>query len=227
MGMTVDQLRKSLLQFAIEGKLVRQDPNDEPASVLLERVRAEKARIIKEGKVKKDKEESIIFKGADNRYYLKQRQKANLIGNGLPAGWSFAVQSEICWLGNGYEEARGSYPNLDARYLRTKANPTALNAGQFIKKGSRVILVDGENSGEVFTTFCDGYLGSTFKPLECSSNINFSYLLVLFKARQETYRNNKTGAAIPHLNKQIFKNSIVAVPPLAEQARIEIGSAHV
>lgn len=67
--MTGKQLKNSILQWAIQGKLVPQDPNDEPASVLLEKIRAEKARLVKEGKIKKDKKESIIFRGEDNSYY--------------------------------------------------------------------------------------------------------------------------------------------------------------
>ena len=65
------QLKNSILQWAIQGKLVPQDPNDEPASVLLERIRAEKARLVKEKKIKKDKNESIIYRGEDNSYYEK------------------------------------------------------------------------------------------------------------------------------------------------------------
>lgn len=67
--MKAEQLRKSILQLAIQGKLVPQDPADEPASVLLERIRTEKQRLIKEGKIKKDKGDSVIFKGDDNCYY--------------------------------------------------------------------------------------------------------------------------------------------------------------
>ena len=67
--MTGKQLKNSILQWAIQGKLVPQDPNDEPASVLLEKIRAEKARLIKEGKIKKDKKDSIIYRGEDNSYY--------------------------------------------------------------------------------------------------------------------------------------------------------------
>ena len=67
--MTGKQLKNSILQWAIQGKLVPQDPNDEPASVLLEKIRAEKAQLIKEGKIKKDKKESIIYRGEDNSYY--------------------------------------------------------------------------------------------------------------------------------------------------------------
>ena len=76
-NLTADQLRKSILQLAIEGKLVKQDPNDEPASELVKRIYAEKQKLIKEGKIKKDKNESYIFKGDDNCYYEK-------IGNNTP-----------------------------------------------------------------------------------------------------------------------------------------------
>lgn len=65
------KLKNSILQWAIQGKLVQQDPNDEPASVLLERIRKEKERLIKEKKIKKDKNASIIFRGEDNSYYEK------------------------------------------------------------------------------------------------------------------------------------------------------------
>ena len=66
-----EKLKKSILQYAIEGKLVKQDPNDEPASVLLERIKAEKEKLIKEGKIKRDKNESYIYQGDDKNYYEK------------------------------------------------------------------------------------------------------------------------------------------------------------
>ena len=65
------QLKNSILQWAIQGKLVSQDPNDEPASVLLEKIRGEKERLIKEKKIKRDKNASIIYRGEDNSYYEK------------------------------------------------------------------------------------------------------------------------------------------------------------
>ena len=71
------QLKNSILQWAIQGKLVQQDPNDEPASVLLEHIREEKAKLVKEKKIKKDKNESIIYRGDDNYVYLKFRKESN------------------------------------------------------------------------------------------------------------------------------------------------------
>ncbi len=92
--MKAEQLRKSILQMAIQGKLVPQNPDDEPASVLLERIRAEKESLIKSGKIKRDKNDSVIFKGDDNRYYEKIGKEVKDITEEidfeLPNGWEFA-----------------------------------------------------------------------------------------------------------------------------------------
>ena len=94
------QLKNSILQWAIQGKLVPQDPNDEPASVLLEKIRAEKARLIKEGKIKKDKKESIIYRGEDNSYYEKFADGKVIcideeIPFEIPLTWSWSRLSNI------------------------------------------------------------------------------------------------------------------------------------
>ena len=89
------QLKNSILQWAIQGKLVPQDPNDEPASVLLERIREEKARLIKEKKIKKDKNESIIFRGDDNSHYEKFADgKVKCIDDEIP----FEIPQSWCWV---------------------------------------------------------------------------------------------------------------------------------
>ena len=104
------QLKNSILQWAIQGKLVPQDPNDEPASVLLEKIRAEKARLIKEGKIKKDKKESIIYRGEDNSYYEKFILTGEVkciddeIPFELPKGW------ELCRLGTIFQTSSGTTP---------------------------------------------------------------------------------------------------------------------
>ena len=96
------QLKNSILQWAIQGKLVPQDPNDEPASILLERIRAEKARLVKEGKIKKDKNESIIFRGDDNSHYEKFLATGEVkciddeIPFEIPEGWAWARLRDIC-----------------------------------------------------------------------------------------------------------------------------------
>ena len=92
--MTAEDLRKSILQQAIQGKLVPQDPNDEPASELLSKIRAEKERLIKEKKIKRDKNETIIYRGEDNSYYEKKSDGKiicidELIPFALPSGWEW------------------------------------------------------------------------------------------------------------------------------------------
>ena len=122
--MKAEQLRKSILQLAIQGKLVPQDPADEPASVLLERIRAEKQRLIKEGKIKKDKGDSVIFKGDDNCYYEKTGPEVkNITGEidfDLPDGWAFARINSLFFIQTGAsfkkEQATGDF--TQTRILR-------------------------------------------------------------------------------------------------------------
>ena len=104
------QLKNSILQWAIQGKLVPQDPNDEPASVLLERIREEKAKLVKEKKIKKDKNESIIYRGEDNSYYEKFLATGEVkyiddeIPFEIPQGWEWER------IGNIFETTSGSTP---------------------------------------------------------------------------------------------------------------------
>ena len=98
--MTAQQLKNSILQMAVQGKLVPQDPNDEPASVLLERIRAEKERLIKEKKIKREKNPSVIFKGADNTPYEKigdeVRSLADEVPFDIPDSWEWVRLIAIC-----------------------------------------------------------------------------------------------------------------------------------
>lgn len=109
---------------------------------------------------------------------------------------------------------------MDAKYLRGKSSGKYLTKGKFVNKGEEIILVDGENSGEVFTAPIDGYMGSTFKHLWISSAVNKQYVLLFILFNKENLRNSKKGAAIPHLNKDIFYNLIIGIPPIDEQNRI-------
>ena len=99
--MTGQQLKNSILQMAVQGKLVPQDPNDEPASVLLERIRAEKEQLIKEGKIKKEKNPSVIFRGADNLPYEKVGKNepvciADEVPFDIPESWEWVRLESIC-----------------------------------------------------------------------------------------------------------------------------------
>ena len=217
-----EKLKKSVLQEAIQGKLVSQDPNDEPASVLLERIKEEKAKLFKEGKLKKkDLVDSVIFKGDDNKYYETINGITTPIESvfDYPESWEVMRLHSICLLSDGVKKT-GPQVCLDAKYLRGKASATLLLQGKFVKKGDNIILVDGENSGEVFTVPIDGYMGSTFKQLWISRCLYLPYILAFIRYYKDELRNSKKGAAIPHLNKEIFYNLLIGIPPYEEQIRI-------
>ena len=222
--MTAQQLKNSILQMAVQGKLVPQDPNDEPASVLLERIRAEKERLIKEKKIKREKNPSVIFKGADNTPYEKigdeVRSLADEVPFDIPDSWEWVRMKYICQLIDGEKIQNASYHNLDARYMRGKAEPQTLNSGKYVSQGTYLILVDGENSGEVFIAPEDGYMGSTFKVLWITTQLFAPYVLKFIELYKEPLRNAKRGAAIPHLNKELFFNLPIPMPPIEEQRRI-------
>lgn len=127
--------------------------------------------------------------------------------------------ANICRLRDG-EKKEGKHICLDAKYLRGKSSGDILPRGKFVSKGDNIILVDGENSGEVFAVPYDGYMGSTFKQLWVSSNMYLPYVLNFIQFYKDLLRNSKKGAAIPHLNKEIFYSLVVGIPPYQEQERI-------
>lgn len=104
--------------------------------------------------------------------------------------------------------------------MRGKSTGNIVEQGKFVKKDDNIILVDGENSGEVFTVPQDGYMGSTFKQLWISSSMYKPFVLSFIRFYKDILRNSKRGAAIPHLNKDLFNNLLVGIPPLEEQKRI-------
>ena len=215
-------LRKSILQEAIQGKLVPQIAEEGTAQELFEQIRQEKLQLVKEGKLKKSAlTDSIIFKGDDNKYY--ERINAQTVEIELPFeypnNWSVLRLKDICQLIDG-EKRNGKSICLDAKYLRGKSSATIVEKGKFVYAGDNIILVDGENSGEVFTVPQDGYMGSTFKQLWLSSAMWKPYILAFILFYKEDLRNSKRGAAIPHLNKELFYNLPIGIPPYQEQQRI-------
>ena len=223
--MKAQDLKNSILQMAMEGKLVPQDPNDEPASVLLDKIREEKEKLIKEKKIKRNNKESFIFR-KNGHFYEKIVKKGeavcidNKIPFEVPDNWELCRLENLCSLLNPKIGENGQYPYLNAKFLRNRTDPEIKEKGRFIQTNTKVILVDGENSGEVFLTHTDGYMGSTFRLLDINSQIYDKYILKLIELWRNPLKKSKKGAAIPHLNKEIFNNIIVGIPPLNEQKRI-------
>ena len=217
-----ESLKKSILQEAIQGRLVPQFAEEGTAQGLLELIKTEKLKLVKEGKLKKSAlADSVIYKGDDNKYY--ERINGQIIEIELafeyPNNWAVLRLKDVCLLTDG-EKRIGKGICLDAKYLRGKSSVTIIEKGKFVYTGDNIILVDGENSGEVFTAPQDGYMGSTFKQLWLSSAMWKPYILAFILFYKEELRNSKRGAAIPHLNKELFYNLLIGIPPLAEQKRI-------
>ena len=188
---SIKQAKGKILDLAIHGKLVPQDPSDEPTSELLKRINP-KAQIT-----------------CDNEHYAQ-----------LPKGWSVISMQDVCKLKNGIKLDSTPLVNLDVKYLRGTSAGKVIDSGKFVTANSYMILVDGENSGEVFKTPIDGYQGSTFKLLDIGQNIDEKYILNVINLHRKALRENKVGSAIPHLNKKLFKAISVPLPPYNEQIRI-------
>ena len=186
----LEKYKHGILDLAIAGKLVPQDPSEEPAVELLMRI-------------------NPTYKSCDNRHY-----------ENLPDSWEEVELGDVCQLFDG-EKVRGKeFINLDVKYLRGSKDGSRLSSGKYVPENALMILVDGENSGEVFTTPHEGYQGSTFMQLRISSELNRDYVLLLIQRSRELLKDNKVGSAIPHLNKKLFKQIHVPIPPYDEQSRI-------
>ena len=187
----IKQVKSKILDLAINGKLVPQDPTDEPACELLKRINP-KAEIT-----------------CDNPHYRN-----------LPQGWAVTSMQMLCSLVDGEKQNGIERINLDVKFLRGEREANTLSSGKYTAVNSLLILVDGENSGEVFRTPIEGYQGSTFKQLAINGNMNTEYVLQVINLHRKTLRENKVGSAIPHLNKKLFKAIEVPIPPYKEQQRI-------
>ena len=187
----ISTTKSKILDLAIHGKLVPQDPTDEPASELLKRINP-KAEIT-----------------SDNGHYQK-----------LPEGWVITPMQTLCALVDGEKQNGIERINLDVKYLRGEREAKVLTSGKYTAANTLLILVDGENSGEVFRAPVDGYQGSTFKQLSIHEEMYTDYVLQVINLHRKTLRENKVGSAIPHLNKKLFKTINVPIPPYEEQKRI-------
>ena len=188
---TIKEAKSKVLDLAIHGKLVPQDPTDEPAAELLKRINPN-AEIT-----------------SDNGHYQK-----------LPDGWVITSMQTLCALVDGEKQNGIERINLDVKYLRGEREAKVLTSGKYTAAKTLLILVDGENSGEVFRAPVNGYQGSTFKQLSIHEEMYTDYVLQVINLHRKTLRENKVGSAIPHLNKKLFKAINVPIPPYEEQKRI-------
>ena len=199
----IKQAKTKVLEMAVRGELVSQNPDDEPASVLLERIKNEQKSSKSKGKTTEHNthyEEELLFD--------------------IPENWALTQMENICQLLDGEKKQGVELPYLDVKFLRGKIEGEIKESGKYIPKNTHLILVDGENSGEIFKAQQDGYQGSTLKILNISEEICKKYIFYILKKEQKLFKESKTGSAIPHLNKKLFNDLLIFLPPLSEQHRI-------
>ena len=244
--MTAQQLKNSILQMAVQGKLVPQDPNDEPASVLLERIRTEKEQLIKEKKIKREKNPSVIFKGADNTPYEKigdeVRSLADEVPFDIPDSWEWVRIRSLGEIVRGSGIKRNEtvqqglpcvrYGELYTTYQTSFTSAVSFIAPDLYEKckhfsyGDVLMTLTGENKPDIAKAVA--YLGT--EPIAASGDLAFwtqhgmnplflSYIMAspYIIARKVALA---TGDIIVHISGDKLGTILLPVPPLAEQERI-------
>ncbi|EQB3221390.1 restriction endonuclease subunit S [Campylobacter upsaliensis] len=241
--MKTDTLKKSLLDYAIKGKLTakfRRENSELSAFDELEiyndkikqkRKNLEKKLKIceKELKLEKDKDKKALFK-SQIQILKKEIAKCKEITPlnlseapfEIPNTWAWVKLGDICEIISGeiIDLQEENLPLLDVKYLRSKGDKKLANSGNFANANDRLILMDGENSGEIFITKEKGFLGSTLKKLEFSSLSQVEFMDFMLLCYKDFFKGNKKGAAIPHLDRKLFTNLSIPLPPLCEQQEI-------
>ena len=242
--MTGKQLKNSILQWAIQGKLVPQDPNDEPASVLLEKIRQEKERLIKEKKIKRDKNASIIYRGEDNSYYEKILATGEVkcideeIPFEVPKGWEWTRIGNIFNHTSGKQQSSSNKSGGTPQKFITTSN---LYWGYFVLDNVKVMNFTEEEIKTCSATkgdllVCEGGAGygrsaiwnedydiclqnhiHRLRPLVDGSCEYVYYFIYLQK---ESNSLASVGTAMPGLSANRLKSLLIPLPPLAEQNRI-------
>ena len=209
----VANAKSKILDLAIRGKLVPQDPNDEPASVLLERIRAEKEELIKQGKIKRDKKESVIFKGSDNSYYEKYGEK-------LPKGWVVTNFETLL----SYEQPT-NYIVKDTNYKNEYKTPVLTAGKSFILGYTNekdnifselpVIIFDDFTTESKFVNFPFKVKSSAMKILHINTDFVLpKFVYYLMQATEIDHENHQRYWI------STYSQEIVGLPPISEQKRI-------
>ena len=241
--MTGQQLKNSILQMAVQGKLVPQDPNDEPARFLLERIRKEKERLVREKIIKPEKNPSVIFRGADNLPYEKRGKEVHCIADEvpfeIPDSWEWARLGSVTYNhGQKIPDSQFCYidiGSIDNVHQRLNAKETVLQATEAPSRARRIIV-----KGDVLYSTVRPYLHNmcivdkdfTYPPIastgfavftchtDYSNAFLFYYLLSPDFDRYANDTENSKGVAYPAINDERLSNALVPIPPLQEQQRI-------
>ena len=236
----VSATKSKILDLAIRGKLVPQDPNDEPASVLLERIRAKKEELIKQGKIKRDKKESVIFKSEDNSYYIQTCSLIEELGdwslNCLPDSWGICCLGEVCDYGScvnvGTDCIEDDAWILDLEDIEKdtgrvikkvkKSERSAMSTKHSFKKGQVLYSKLRPYLNKVVLADEDGYCTSEILPLDFNSLVLPAYArYYLMTPAFLAYANRCSyGVKMPRLSTSDGKKAVMTIPPLAEQKRI-------
>ena len=229
------QIKHSILQWAVQGKLVQQDENDEPASVLLERIRAEKEELIKQGKIKRDKRESVIYRGADNSYYERFADGSEKcideeIPFEIPKGWEWTRFSTVITLLSGQDL-------LSNQYNDTENGIPYITGASNIENGN-IIVSRWTDSGRVFAyrgdllLTCKGTIGEMavlYAPkahiarqimaIRSTGTIEIMYIKLVLDSLISTLKEKSKGL-IPGITRSDILDSMLPLPSNTEQKRI-------
>ena len=241
----IEQVKSKILDLAIRGKLVSQDLNDEPASMLLERIRTEKEELIKQGKIKRDKKESLIFKGDDNSYY----EKVDGISKKIDAKTLFDIPENWHWerLGNISTIARGGSPRPIDDYLTTDKNginwikigdaeqgekyiyrtkekikPDGLSKTRYVKSGD-FLLTNSMSFGRPYILKTDGCIHDGWLVvgnIKSVFNQDFLYYALSSDFMYNSFAKLAAGSTVKNLKSDTVRSVLFPVPPRQEQKRI-------
>ena len=237
---TIQLTKSKILDLAIRGKLVPQDPNDEPASVLLERIRTEKEELIKQGKIKRDKKESVIFRGDDNSYYLKTGNLKETLDDwqidDIPETWGLCCLGEVCDYGNCTNIDTKDIPEnawiLDLEDIEkdtgkilqklTKKERNSASTKHLFYKNQVLYSKLRPYLNKVVLADDNGYCTSEILPLNFNSCILPEYAKhYLMSPTFLRYANHCSyGVKMPRLGTQDGKKAVLTIPPINEQKRI-------
>ena len=239
--MTGQQLKNSILQMAVQGKLVPQDPNDEPASVLLERIRAEKEQLIKEGKIKKEKNPSVIFRGADNLPYEKVGKNepiciADEMPFDIPESWEWVRLGTISTYAETKKKinAQDADPNLWGLDLEDIEKGGQLisqkTVGERKAVGDKTIFKCGDILYSKLRPYLlkilvapnNGICTPEIVPFNLYGKINAYYIVEFLKSPyvDQVINSVTYGVKMPRVGTETMTSLLVPLPPISEQARI-------